>query len=37
MVDLLNAMAFMVLQLVVWVIWNNKPLPLAYSYFHRLL
>jgi len=28
MVDLLHAMAFMVLLLIGWVIWNNKPLPL---------
>jgi len=28
MVGLLHAMAFMVLLLVGWVIWNNKPLPL---------
>jgi len=27
MVGLLHAMAFMVLLLVGWVIWNNKPLP----------
>ena len=28
MVGLLHAMAFMVLLLIGWVIWNNKPLPL---------
>jgi len=28
MVGLLHAMAFMVLLLVGWVIWNNKSLPL---------
>jgi len=28
MVGLLHAMAFVVLQLICWVIWNNKPLPL---------
>jgi len=27
MVGLLHAMAFMVLLLIGWVIWNNKPLP----------
>jgi len=27
MVGLLDAMAFMVLLLIGWVIWNNKPLP----------
>jgi len=30
MVGLLHAMAFMVLLLVGWVIWNNKPLPLPW-------
>jgi len=30
MVGLLHAMAFMVLLLIDWVIWNNKPLPLPY-------
>jgi len=28
MVGLLHAMAFMVLLLIVWVIWNNKSFPL---------
>jgi len=28
MADLLHAMAFMVLLLIGWVIWNNKLLPL---------
>jgi len=31
MVNLLHAMAFMVLLLVGWVIWNNKPLPLPFN------
>ena len=30
MVGLLHAMAFMVLLLIGWVIWNNKPLPLPF-------
>jgi len=32
MVGLLHAMTFMVLLLVGWVIWNNKPLPLSTAY-----
>ena len=32
MVGLLHAMAFMVLLLIDWVIWNNKPLPLPFVY-----
>jgi len=31
MVDLLHAMAFMMLLLVGWVIWNNKPLTIDQS------
>jgi len=31
MVGLLHAMAFMVLLLIGWVIWNNKPLPLCWQ------
>ena len=31
MVGLLHAMAFMVLLLIGWVIWNNKPLPLLHQ------
>jgi len=31
MIGLLHAMAFMVLLLVGWVIWNNEPLPLHKS------
>ena len=31
MVGLLHAMAFMVLLLIGWVIWNNKPLPLEFE------
>jgi len=30
MVGLLHAMAFMVLLLIGWVIWNNKPLPFTH-------
>jgi len=35
MVGLLHAMAFMVLLLIGWVIWNNKPLPLPLPGFWR--
>jgi len=31
MVGLLHAMAFMMLLLVVWVIWNNKPFPFPFT------
>jgi len=31
MIDLLHAMAFMMLLLVGWVIWNNKPLTIDHS------
>jgi len=37
MVGLLHAMAFMVLLLIGWVIWNNKPLPLPLYRHHELL
>jgi len=33
MVGLLHAMAFMVLLLIGWVIWNNKPLPLPLQFY----
>jgi len=36
MVGLLHAMAFMVLLLIGWVIWNNKPLPNHYHYQHKI-
>jgi len=36
MVGLLHAMAFMVLLLIGWVIWNNKPLPLPLP-FHLII
>jgi len=35
MVGLLHAMAFMVLLLIGWVIWNNKPLPQFLGWLHH--
>ena len=37
MVGLLHAMAFMVLLLIGWVIWNNKPLPLPLPLHNKVI
>jgi len=37
MVGLLHAMAFMVLLLISWAIWNNKPLPLFFVPKHLVM